>query len=510
MLPLANDEVVHGKGSLLRKMPGDRWQQLANLRAYLAFMWAHPASSCSSWGPRWSGVRWAGSRELDWWLLDHPEHRGMSDLVRDLNKAYRRLARALVARQRPRRLQWIDTRTTRATSSPWVRRGSDGAPDVVCVANFAVPHADSGWGCPRPARGTRSSTPTPRPVHRLGGRQPRLRHRGRGWSGPGQPAHATVVGAGDGVVPAPPGGLGPEVRGWLEPDRDRADHRDHRRGGRRLVSWTPGPADRRRPARGRGRAHPSTRAWRPRGPPDDESAQRVATWSGLRRARGRDAWGDVDGRTVPTGSSTRAWRPTPWCTSRRASGRCSTPFLPRKRAISQLLARADDGRVLLCQLTYKTGLGPARRRGRGRRVAAGRCRSRGREELGLTIPAAGCCSPTGCGLERVGTTLCAWSSTAASTTPVCLDRVVRQTREIRVGRVLQPRRGRRPLCADFTARRIAAAVTNLDGPGPAYTGVRPLARPRVCRRPTNSDAGRRSFVVPARALSASRRIPPPL
>src|SRR4029453_19008842 len=90
ILPSSHDEVVHGKGSLLRKMPGDRWRQLANLRAYLGFMWAHPGKQVVFMGAQFGQEsEWAESRELDWWLLDHPEHRGVRALVRDLNRAYR-------------------------------------------------------------------------------------------------------------------------------------------------------------------------------------------------------------------------------------------------------------------------------------------------------------------------------------------------------------------------------------------------------------------------------------
>ena len=89
VLPISHDEVVHGKGSLLRKMPGDRWQQLANLRAYLAYMWAHPGKQLLFMGCEFGQEsEWAESRELDWWLLEHPEHSGVHAMVRDMNAAY--------------------------------------------------------------------------------------------------------------------------------------------------------------------------------------------------------------------------------------------------------------------------------------------------------------------------------------------------------------------------------------------------------------------------------------
>src|ERR671921_1991676 len=90
VLPLSHDEVVHGKGSLLRKMPGDRWQQLANLRAYLAMMWAHPGKQLLFMGGEFGQEsEWSEKGELDWWLLDHADHQGLRQLVRDLNGVYR-------------------------------------------------------------------------------------------------------------------------------------------------------------------------------------------------------------------------------------------------------------------------------------------------------------------------------------------------------------------------------------------------------------------------------------
>ena len=90
ILPLSHDEVVHGKGSLLEKMPGDRWQQLANLRALYAYMWAHPGKKLLFMGGELATPwEWSDQGELPWSLLEHAEHAGMRDLVRDLNAIYR-------------------------------------------------------------------------------------------------------------------------------------------------------------------------------------------------------------------------------------------------------------------------------------------------------------------------------------------------------------------------------------------------------------------------------------
>jgi 1,4-alpha-glucan branching enzyme len=90
VLPLSHDEVVHGKGSLLAKMPGDGWQKFANLRAYYGFMWGYPGKKLLFMGQefaQWS--EWSEERQLDWSLLQYPAHEGMRRLIRDLNFAYR-------------------------------------------------------------------------------------------------------------------------------------------------------------------------------------------------------------------------------------------------------------------------------------------------------------------------------------------------------------------------------------------------------------------------------------
>ncbi|MCU1558718.1 MAG: glgB [Microbacteriaceae bacterium] len=90
LLPISHDEVVHGKGSLLHKMPGDQWQKLANLRAYLAFMWAHPGKQLLFMGQEFGQPsEWSEERGLDWWILDQPVHQGLLRLVSQLNRVYR-------------------------------------------------------------------------------------------------------------------------------------------------------------------------------------------------------------------------------------------------------------------------------------------------------------------------------------------------------------------------------------------------------------------------------------
>ena len=153
VLPLSHDEVVHGKGSLLRKMPGDRWRQLANLRAYLAFMWAHPGKQLLFMGGEFGQEsEWAESRELDWWLLDHPEHAGLQRLVRDLNRAYVDTEALWGQDAVPEGFSWLVGDDAAANVLAFARH-APGAPDLVCVSNFsALPH--DGYTVGLPSAGT--------------------------------------------------------------------------------------------------------------------------------------------------------------------------------------------------------------------------------------------------------------------------------------------------------------------------------------------------------------------
>ncbi len=149
LLPISHDEVVHGKGSLLGKMPGDHWQKRANLRAFLAYMWAHPGKQLIFMGSEFGQEsEWSEGRSLDWWLLDQPDHEALSRLVTDLNGVYRSSPALWSLDIEPAGFEWIDANDAGGNTLSWIRRGSDGEL-MACVVNFsAVPHHDYRVGLP--------------------------------------------------------------------------------------------------------------------------------------------------------------------------------------------------------------------------------------------------------------------------------------------------------------------------------------------------------------------------
>ncbi|WP_240760087.1 1,4-alpha-glucan branching protein GlgB [Phytoactinopolyspora endophytica] len=149
VLPLSHDEVVHGKGSLLRKMPGDRWQQLANLRAFYGYMWAHPGKQLLFMGGEFGQEsEWAESQELEWPLLDSAGHSGLKQLVGDLNRIYRDTPALWSQDADPHGFQWIDASDAPGNVFSFLRYGSDGSV-LACVTNFSpVPHEQYRLGLP--------------------------------------------------------------------------------------------------------------------------------------------------------------------------------------------------------------------------------------------------------------------------------------------------------------------------------------------------------------------------
>ncbi len=137
ILPLSHDEVVHGKGSLIGKMPGDRWQKFANLRAYFAFMWTHPGKKLLFMGGEFGQEReWNHDHALDWHLLADPHHRGMQNLVRDLNRLYRGTPALHSLDCEPAGFEWIEGGDAAQSVLAYLRRGDRGTRPVVVVCNF--------------------------------------------------------------------------------------------------------------------------------------------------------------------------------------------------------------------------------------------------------------------------------------------------------------------------------------------------------------------------------------
>jgi 1,4-alpha-glucan branching enzyme len=137
VLPLSHDEVVHGKGSLVGKMPGDRWQQLANLRSLLAWMWAHPGKQLLFMGGELAQPsEWNHDASLEWHLLEHLEHRGVQDLIRCLNRTYADRPALWERDATPDGFSWIDASDVDGNVLSFVRR-SAGDDVLVCVANLS-------------------------------------------------------------------------------------------------------------------------------------------------------------------------------------------------------------------------------------------------------------------------------------------------------------------------------------------------------------------------------------
>ena len=149
VLPISHDEVVHGKGSLLRKMPGDRWQQLANVRAYLGFMWAHPGKQLLFMGSEFAQEsEWSEDRSLDWWLLDLPDHRGVALLLQDLNAVYKETSALWSQDVEAAGFSWIDANDASGNVLSFLRFGADGSA-LACISNFAgLPHEGYRVGLP--------------------------------------------------------------------------------------------------------------------------------------------------------------------------------------------------------------------------------------------------------------------------------------------------------------------------------------------------------------------------
>ncbi|ASO19043.1 1,4-alpha-glucan branching enzyme [Actinoalloteichus hoggarensis] len=157
LLPLSHDEVVHGKGSLWSRMPGDDWNKAANLRGLYAYMWAHPGKQLLFMGGEFGQVsEWSESESLDWGLLDQPLHAGLRRLVRDLNDVYRTHPALFTHDTSSAGFSWLTADDAANNVIAFLRHGEDerGGPVMLaCVANFAgIPRHDYRIGLPRSGR----------------------------------------------------------------------------------------------------------------------------------------------------------------------------------------------------------------------------------------------------------------------------------------------------------------------------------------------------------------------
>ena len=153
VLPLSHDEVVHGKRSLLDKMPGDRWQKFANLRALYGWMWAHPGKQLLFMGSEFGQWReWSEANPLDWHLLDEQDHVGLQRLVKQLNATYSETPALFERDATPEGFTWIDANNVDESVFVFGRFDDNGGP-LVCVANLTpVPRHGIRIGLPRAGR----------------------------------------------------------------------------------------------------------------------------------------------------------------------------------------------------------------------------------------------------------------------------------------------------------------------------------------------------------------------
>jgi 1,4-alpha-glucan branching enzyme len=149
VLPFSHDEVVHGKGSLLDKMPGDGWQKFASLRLLFSYMFTYPGKKLLFMGNEFAhGREWDDATELDWYLLDRPQHQGVQSLVSELNRLYKQLPALHSLEFDGNGFEWIDCHDAAQSVLSYLRKGTNGE-FVVVILNFTpVPRNNYRIGVP--------------------------------------------------------------------------------------------------------------------------------------------------------------------------------------------------------------------------------------------------------------------------------------------------------------------------------------------------------------------------
>ncbi len=152
VLPFSHDEVVHGKCSMLNKMPGDEWQRFANLRALYTYQFTHPGKKLLFMGTEFGqGLEWSSTGVLDWYVLEYPLHRGMQRLVRDLNHLYNGNAALHRNEFDWQGFEWINCHDAQQSVLSFIRWAGEEC--LIVIVNFTpVPRHDYRIGVPRKAR----------------------------------------------------------------------------------------------------------------------------------------------------------------------------------------------------------------------------------------------------------------------------------------------------------------------------------------------------------------------
>lgn len=152
LLPLSHDEVVHGKGALVNKFPGDRWQKVATLRALFGYMWSHPGKKLLFMGCEFAqNDEWRESQSLDWHLTQYEEHRGVQSLIADLNALYQTYPALSERDTSPEGFQWLIGDDSAGNSLAYVRWSDSGEP-LISVTNFS-PVPQESYRLPLPISG---------------------------------------------------------------------------------------------------------------------------------------------------------------------------------------------------------------------------------------------------------------------------------------------------------------------------------------------------------------------
>ncbi|TCD16734.1 1,4-alpha-glucan branching protein GlgB [Oricola cellulosilytica] len=153
ILPISHDEVVHGKGSMLDRMPGNDWERFANLRAYYGFMWGHPGKKLLFMGCEFAQPgEWQQSGEVPWEIAERPAHKGIQRYVRDLNTLYRATPALHVKDCDADGFQWIEANDAENSVYAWIRRGGPQDQPAVVICNF-TPVERRDWLCGLPSPG---------------------------------------------------------------------------------------------------------------------------------------------------------------------------------------------------------------------------------------------------------------------------------------------------------------------------------------------------------------------